>query len=219
MDLNPVSLAVMVISSVLWILIYCPIIIYHLREYQSRRHNVVYSMRYANITVIQYVIFICKLIFGVFAMASSFIIFDRFSIEDKLIHSVNAYLAAFFLYCFVWKFWLLRYVYLTIFIKNITHIRTIRLNNNRYNIMLNNIVMNGEWKSIINKHESATDSFYAKYKKKFGDAKCTAFIWLIMAMILTTFYVISNIFYPDFYTDSEDSNPYLDELFCGWDYM
>jgi len=42
----------------------------------------------------------------------------------------------------------------------------------------------------------------------------------ILAIILTTFYVLPNVVFPDFYMDSSaDPNPYFAELVCGWDYI
>eukprot|EP01083_Nonionella_stella_P015277 42748_1 len=181
----------------LWVCVYCPVIIYHLRKYHVRETNIVYILRYSNITIIQSILFIIKLIFGVFTMASSVHIFGQNTLEDDIVRAINAYLAAFFLYCFVWRFWLLR-----------------------YNIMLNNIVINSEWKSIINPQKNeARNTFYAKYKRTFGETSFTMWIWLVFSIVLTTMFVLTHIVYPEFYSNSQDTDPYLRRLYASWDYI
>jgi len=182
---------------ILWIFIYIPIISYHLHKYRKRGTNIVYLLRYSNITVIQSILYIIKLILGVYSLASAVTIYGHASFETKIANGVIAYNAAFFLYCFVWKFWLLR-----------------------YNVMLNNIVLNGEWKLIINKDHLAKNSFYQKYKRTCGNTRCTMYVWMALAIITTTLYVFGNIVY-DFYTPTsgEEQDPFLKEIYSGWDYV
>ena len=194
---NIIDITFIIICAVLWGLIYFPILVYHLINYCKRGTNIVYLLRYCNITVIQSILFILKLLYGIFTAASSVYIFGHNTTADFIIRAVNAYLAAFFLYCFVWKFWLLR-----------------------YNIMLNNIVMNSEWKSIINPNKYvANKTFYAKYKGTFGNTTFTMYICLFMAIVFTTMFVLTHIVYPEFYGNSQDTNPYLIQLYAGWDYI
>jgi len=157
----------------------------------------VYLLRYNNITTIQSILLICKLVFGVFASVSSIWLFGHGSWQDNIVRAINAYLAAFFLYCFVWKFWLLR-----------------------YNIMLNNVVIGAEWKSIINhKKYVANKTFYAKYKRTWGNLACTMWMCVTLAVLFTTIFVLTNYVFPDTYTDADiDTNIYLEELYAGWDY-
>ena len=60
--------------------------------------------------MIQVIIFIIKLIFSVAYMLSSLYWFGLYSRGDQIFRALNAYLAAIFIYCFLWKFWLLRSV-------------------------------------------------------------------------------------------------------------
>ena len=95
---------------IVYICVYCPILIYHLHRFQSQQSHIVYSLRYCKITIAQCVILIVKLIFNaIVGMADSYRLYKHNSFIDLTLHAVGAYLTSFFLYCFVWKFWLLRF--------------------------------------------------------------------------------------------------------------
>ena len=196
-DEQSVSLCFISISFFLWILIYCPMMAYNLKKYGSRRHDIVYQSRYSSITVIQCLLLMLKLLFQVFATASAVYLFGHNSLEDDIVKSVDAYLAALFLYCFVWKFWLLSYA-----------------------IILNHIAIDNEWKSVINSKEYALNkTFYAKYRRSLGNRWCTMWISLVLALCFTSMFVVTHIVYPQFYGHSHSENPYLLELYAGWDYV
>ena len=123
--------------------IYTPILVYHLRRFSQRKIHIVYSLRYSNITVLQCSIYVIKLfIHTAWGMTYLYGLYGADSIIEKIIIAVDAYVAAFFLYCFVWKFWLLR-----------------------YSILLHSALLNSEWKSIINsKGYTQHSSFYVNHR-------------------------------------------------------
>ena len=104
---KPLAIVFIVISFILWIGIYVPIIVYHLRRYSRRRSSIVYQQRYSHITSLQSVLFIVKLIYQVFATISAMFLYGHRSQSDDIVRALDAYIAALFLYCFVWKFHLL----------------------------------------------------------------------------------------------------------------
>eukprot|EP01083_Nonionella_stella_P314699 1134697_1 len=153
-----------VLTSVLFTFIYIPMIGFHLREYHSRQQHLVYSLRYCNITIIQCVLLITKLLYDSFYSLASTLLFDYHSTERKILSTINAYLASFLLYSFVWKFWLLR-----------------------YDIIMNDIVLNSDWKSIINPHAfQSTSTFYLKHRNRFGTSPFVVLVLFIMSIMFTT---------------------------------
>merc|ERR1712087_852961 len=87
MAINATELVTILTCVILWIFIYIPVISYHLNKYRKRGANMVYLLRYANITVIQSILFIFKLIFGIFAHMSSVYLYGHLSLQNKAIHA------------------------------------------------------------------------------------------------------------------------------------
>eukprot|EP01083_Nonionella_stella_P056786 149345_1 len=187
-----------VLTTLLWVLVYAPIMIFHLKEYYTHQNDLVYKLRYWKITMIQCGLFIVKLLYDSFYMLVTAVVLDYHSTERKVLATINAYLAAFFLYSFVWKFWLLR-----------------------YDIIMNDIVLNSDWKSIINPHAfQSTSTFYLKHRNRFGTSPFVVLVLFIMSIMFTTVYVVTML--SDHIADiygGNTHNTYLIDLYSSWDYV
>ena len=159
---------------IMYIGAYCPFLMYHLRRFHAQQAHIVMTLRHSSITTIQAVIFIIKLIFdGVVGLLYWYGIYEWDTTTDKVLTAINAYLAAFWLYGFVWKFWLLH-----------------------FNIHLHSAVIGSEWKSVINhKNYSHSNSFYVRYRKTLGQSKNVFYVCFTMAITFTTTYVVTRSFF------------------------
>lgn len=157
-----------------YICVYSPFLFHHLRRYKQQKSHIVYTLRYSKITIIQCEIFIFKLIFNTAqGMTYMYDMYGHDSLTNRILTAINAYIAAFFLYCFVWKFWLLR-----------------------FNIKLHSDVIGSEWKSVIDhEHYAHSNSFYVKYRRKLGKPKPTMRVCMAMAFFFTSFYVATQFYH------------------------
>ena len=148
-----------------YVCVYSPFLIYHLFRFGSKQTHVIYRLRYSKITIFQAVIFIFKLFLGATTgVACTYQLYQENSLTDNILDAADAYISTFFLYCFVWKFWLLR-----------------------FNIMLHSALMNCEWKSVINsKGYTQHKSFYVKHRRTLGRSKWTMLIFAAIALLCTT---------------------------------
>lgn len=128
-----------------------------------------YALRYSSITVIQSVTFLIKLIVqAVWHMLEHHGSCENHSICGRSFTATNGYIAAFFLYCFVTKFWLLR-----------------------YNILLNEVLIDSQWKSIIDRQGYIPQhTFWVKYRRTLGNSVVAMRICIVATFLATTSYVV-----------------------------
>ena len=165
----------------LWITFICrlfiifPILIYYLREYRSKQHHIVFQMRYSKITVIQTILLLIELI--VELTPDIIIEYSDLGHDSTLYHfyiTIDAFVAGFFLYSFVWKLWLLR-----------------------FNIMVNRILISSQWRTVITQKErDKSKSFYIRYKRTLGNIWVSGAIIFTVACTFCSMYVAAEIKYP-----------------------
>jgi len=152
-----------------YICVYSLFLIYNLHQFRSRQSHIIYTMRFSHITILQAAIFLFKLwVDAAKGMTFMYSLYDDASLTDRLFIVFNAYIASFFLYCFVWKFWLLR-----------------------FNILLHSSLIDSEWKSVLNSSKyTHRNSFYVKYRRTLGKPQFTMFIFILFAVASCTPFVL-----------------------------
>merc|ERR1719474_100631 len=154
---------------VIWTLIFIPILSYHLRNYRAQQSHTVYRLRYSSITVIQCYLLILKYLAAATneaLLGSS--VYELYSPLDYANTTLIRYLAMFFQYCFVAKFYLLR-----------------------FNIWLHQNLTKYAWKSVIDGTQySSRRRFYVKHKKSLGSYRRVMLLGLFLTIFFTTIHVI-----------------------------
>ena len=172
----------------IFICLYNPFLIFHLRRFSAQQWNIIYAMRYCKITILQCYIFIVKLcMYTIWNITWIYGLYDYHSTANNTFWIIEAALTSLFLFCFLWKFHLLR-----------------------YNIMLHSAVMGSEWKAVINSTTYCQrNSFYIKFRGSLGSYKWTMCLFAVISLIAISIDVAAYFIWGGYGTDFYNLIPFL----------
>ena len=165
--IDTVQKALIWISAIIQMFVMAPILLrYVVCQYRLQQNHIVYSVRYSIITCIQCLLLAIKVI----SYPTAELVFEYSDVWDlnskcfNILIAISTCITFSFLFCFVWRLWLLR-----------------------FNIIFSWILIQNEWKSVIARSgNSLSSSFYIRHKRTLGNFKCTMGICVFVTSVFAT---------------------------------